>query len=166
LLKYFEDDYFVYLVLEYCKEGELYNYVKKKKRLPESEAKKFFKQLVDGFLYLHSKNVVHRDLKLSNILLTDSLDVVSTFGFPIVDFPQKISDFGLSTKLDDVKGEALTMCGTPNYIAPYVLTLSIPNNSHELFSECCSYTFFSEIIERRPHGLPADIWSLGGTLFF
>ena len=82
---YFEDEDSVYLVLELCKGGELYTYIKSSKKLSEETTKCFTKQLIKGLLYLHSKGVIHRDLKLSNILLS---------------FDQrhlKIAEFGLAT---------------------------------------------------------------------
>eukprot|EP01114_Cavostelium_apophysatum_P003755 TRINITY_DN13884_c0_g1_i1.p1 TRINITY_DN13884_c0_g1~~TRINITY_DN13884_c0_g1_i1.p1 ORF type:complete len:282 (+),score=75.13 TRINITY_DN13884_c0_g1_i1:214-1059(+) len=108
LYRYFEDQNYVYLVLEQCKQGEVFHLLKKKRRFTESEAKRFFKQLVEGVQYLHSQRIVHRDLKLANLLLTD-------------DHNLKISDFGLAARLDDDREERDTLCGTPNYISPEIV---------------------------------------------
>ncbi|KAJ3052841.1 hypothetical protein HK097_005568 [Rhizophlyctis rosea] len=127
LLNYFEDDSYVYMVMELCKNGELYRYIQRRGRpLSEPEARGVATQLVQGMLYLHSNGIIHRDLKLSNLLLTDS-------------FRLKIGDFGLAVKLNDPDGEQKTMCGTPNYISP-------------------------EIVSRQPYGLMSDVWSLGCML--
>ena len=64
-----EEDYFI--VMEYCKLGELFDYIVQKKRLEEEEAAVFFYQLINGVEYIHSKGIAHRDLKPENLLLTE-----------------------------------------------------------------------------------------------
>lgn len=108
LFTFFEDVNFVYLVLELAHNGELHRYLRDhKKIMNEIEAATILKQVVDGLLYLHSHRIVHRDISLSNLLLTADMKV-------------KIADFGLAT-LDQPGGEKhMTLCGTPNYISPEV----------------------------------------------
>lgn len=65
------------------------------------------KQIVDGLLYLHSHKIVHRDMKLPNLLVTGDMRV-------------KIADFGLATQLKTTTEKHMTMCGTPNYMPPEV----------------------------------------------
>ena len=82
LFNYFEDDSYVYMVMELCKNGELYRYIQRRGRpLSEPEARGVATQLVQGMLYLHSNGIIHRDLKLSNLLLTDSFRLVSRISF-------------------------------------------------------------------------------------
>jgi polo-like kinase 4 len=70
LYHFFEDQDRVYLVMELCSNGELYQYLKKRKApLSAPEAQIFFKEIVEGVNYLHEHGIIHRDLKLSNILL-------------------------------------------------------------------------------------------------
>jgi len=76
--------------------------------LPESTAKLIFKQLLLGLQYIHSKNVIHRDLKLENILLNRKGLV-------------KICDFGVSKLLEDPEDKTTECCGTPAYMAPEVI---------------------------------------------
>lgn len=64
-------------------------------------------QIVDGLQYLHSNNILHRDMKLPNLLVTSEMRV-------------KIADFGLATQLKWADEKHMTMCGTPNYISPEV----------------------------------------------
>lgn len=112
LYTFFEDVNYVYLVLELAEKGELHRYLRDhKKVVSEVEAATILKQVVDGLLYLHSHRIVHRDISLSNLLLTKDMKV-------------KIADFGLAT-LDHPGGEKhMTLCGTPNYISPEVASRS------------------------------------------
>ena len=57
--------------MELCAGGDLLNYVRKRRKLKEEVAKYVFKQVVEGLVYCHSKGIVHRDMKLDNILLDD-----------------------------------------------------------------------------------------------
>lgn len=108
LYNFFEDSDYVYLVLELCHNGALNKYLsERQKRLTEAEARKIFRQVVEGLLYLHSYMILHRDLSLSNILLTKTMDA-------------KIADFGLSIQLKAEDEKHYTMCGTPNFIAPEI----------------------------------------------
>ncbi|XP_039142469.1 SNF1-related protein kinase catalytic subunit alpha KIN10-like [Dioscorea cayenensis subsp. rotundata] len=98
----------IYVVMEYVKSGELFDYIVEKGRLQEDEARHFFQQIISGVEYCHRNMVVHRDLKPENLLL-DTKDNV------------KIADFGLSNVMRD--GHFLkTSCGSPNYAAPEVIS--------------------------------------------
>lgn len=105
LVESFEDADNYYLVMELC-DQELYQRIKKQ-RLTESEIRFYGKQLAEGLQYLHSQNIIHRDIKLGNLLLQG--DVL------------KIADFGLAVRLADDEEERSTLCGTPNYISPEIL---------------------------------------------
>jgi len=97
----------LYFVMEYCKNGELFDYIVSKKRLKEPEACCFFQQIINGVEYLHKQGIIHRDLKPENLLLDDKKHI-------------KISDFGLSTFF--TKNNYLqTACGTPSYAPPEML---------------------------------------------
>ncbi|KAI8870682.1 Pkinase-domain-containing protein [Ramicandelaber brevisporus] len=88
--------------------GELFNYIVKRGRLPEPEARKYFQQIVSAVDYCHQRKIVHRDLKPENLLLDSAMNV-------------KIADFGLANLISD--GEFLrTSCGSPNYAAPEVVS--------------------------------------------
>ncbi|XP_070562674.1 serine/threonine-protein kinase PLK1-like isoform X2 [Ptychodera flava] len=106
--KYFDDEDHVYIILELCNKKSLIHTLKQRKTLTEPEVRFFLLQIIEGVRYLQSVNVIHRDLKLGNILLTDSLEI-------------KLADFGLATKLEFDGDRKRTICGTPNYIAPEVL---------------------------------------------
>ena len=100
-----EEDYFI--VMEYCKLGELFDYIVQKKRLEEEEAAVFFYQLINGVEYIHSKGIAHRDLKPENLLLTE-------------DKVLKIIDFGLSHEFTEEEF-LKTKCGSPSYAAPEII---------------------------------------------
>ncbi|XP_050667182.1 serine/threonine-protein kinase PLK4 [Leptidea sinapis] len=108
LYTFFEDAHYVYLVLELAHNGELAKHFKLGTRgLSEKAASDIFRQVVSGVVYLHTHNIIHRDLSLNNLLLTKDLRV-------------KIADFGLATQLNGPDEKHVTMCGTPNYISPEV----------------------------------------------
>jgi polo-like kinase 4 len=112
LYNYFEDSEYVYMVMEICENGNLFQFLKEHPRgcLSEPETRGILLQLIYGLQYLHSNGIIHRDLKLSNLLLNSKYEL-------------KIADFGLAVKLQDPLGEQKTMCGTPNYISPYLLLM-------------------------------------------
>ncbi|XP_073260004.1 SNF1-related protein kinase catalytic subunit alpha KIN10 isoform X1 [Populus alba] len=97
----------IFVVMEYAKCGELFEYILEKGRLEEDEARSFFQQTISGLEFCHRNMVVHRDLKPENLLLDCKHNV-------------KIADFGLSNIMQD--GHFLkTNCGSYNYAAPEVL---------------------------------------------
>lgn len=75
LLNYFEDAVYVYLVMELCDNGNLFQFLDKG-CLSESQTRGVLVQLVNGLLYLHSNGIIHRDLKLSNLLLNKNFKLV------------------------------------------------------------------------------------------
>ena len=102
-----EDPENYYIVMEYCKRGELFDYIVEHERLTEDEAAIFFYQLINGVESIHSKGIAHRDLKPENLLLTK-------------DKTLKIIDFGLSHEFDGID-LLKTKCGSPSYASPEIL---------------------------------------------
>lgn len=70
-----------YLVLEYCNEGDLDMYVKKRKFLTEEESIEILCECINGFHHLYKNKILHRDLKLANILRHDGMTKIADFGF-------------------------------------------------------------------------------------
>lgn len=118
----------IYIILEFITGGELFDKIVHRGRLSEAEARRYFQQLIDGVDYCHSKGVYHRDLKPENLLLDSQGNL-------------KISDFGLSALPGEGVSLLRTTCGTPNYVAPEVL-------SHKGYD-----------------GAVADVWSCGVILY-
>ncbi|XP_068651766.1 CBL-interacting protein kinase 24-like isoform X2 [Aristolochia californica] len=118
----------IYIILEFVTGGQLFDKIVHQGRLRESESRRYFQQLIDAVDYCHSKGVYHRDLKPENLLLDSKGDL-------------KVSDFGLSALPQQGVGLLHTTCGTPNYVAPEVLS----NEGYD--------------------GAAADVWSCGVILF-
>ncbi len=108
LLEVFEGPKQLFIVMEYASGGDLLKYVKKKGRLSEPEARGILRQILFGLGHIHARGVLHRDIKLDNILMD-------------ADGSVKICDFGVSKII--TKGESIReQCGTPAYIAPEVIS--------------------------------------------
>ena len=105
---FFEDDNFVYIMLELCTNQSLNDLVRRRKRLIELEVQCYLSQVLNALKYMHSHRVIHRDIKLGNIFLSDKMEI-------------KMGDFGLAAKLEFDGERKRTICGTPNYIAPEIL---------------------------------------------
>ena len=97
------ENYFI--VMEYCENGELFNYIVEHQKLTEEETSYFFYQLINGLDYIHHKKIVHRDLKPENLLLSK-------------DNVLKIVDFGLSNYFSEKTNLLSTPCGSPCYASP------------------------------------------------
>ncbi|XP_062333825.1 maternal embryonic leucine zipper kinase isoform X1 [Osmerus eperlanus] len=99
----------IYMVLEYCPGGELFDYIIAKDRLSEDETRVFFRQIVSALAYVHSQGYAHRDLKPENLLIDENHNL-------------KLIDFGLCAKPKGGLGyELMTCCGSPAYAAPELI---------------------------------------------
>ncbi len=112
LYKVVEGQHIIGLVMEHCQGGTLSAYVKHKGQMQEDEARHYFAQIVGAISYVHSKHVIHRDIKTENILLTSHCEWRAR--------QIKVIDFGLSgsTLPDSIH---TSFCGTPAYAAPEML---------------------------------------------
>ncbi|KAN0012211.1 hypothetical protein ACTFIU_007509 [Dictyostelium citrinum] len=132
----FQNEDFLFMCMDYVPGGELFHHLQKAGKFPEELAKFYIAEVMCSLHYLHSNNIIYRDIKPENILLDEEGHI-------------KLTDFGLSksgitsvvgSKNGGEGGFATTFCGTPEYLAP-------------------------EIITGAGHGKAADWWSVGILLF-
>ena len=97
----------MFIVMEYIKGNELFQYIVLRKKLEEEEACYFFLQIINCIEYLHKIKISHRDLKAENIIIEQKIREI------------KLLDFGLSNSFE--KGLLTTACGSPIYAAPEML---------------------------------------------
>lgn len=153
------DDSRIGIVLEYASGGELFDYILNHRYLKDNAARRLFAQLISGVGYLHKKGIVHRDLKLENLLLDRHRNIIITdFGFANIFDPRdelsEEEEMNLSDRefikrrgLDKLnkgirRGDLMqTSCGSPCYAAP------------ELVVSDSVYT-----------GRKVDVWSCGVIL--
>eukprot|EP00668_Euglena_longa_P012090 GGOE01014517.1.p1 GENE.GGOE01014517.1~~GGOE01014517.1.p1 ORF type:complete len:625 (+),score=224.43 GGOE01014517.1:27-1901(+) len=125
------------IILELVKDGDLFDLIQKKKKLPEHEARQLFWQIVVALDHLHGLNIAHRDLKPENILvaITKSADGED-------EYTLKLTDFGLAKQVES--SYMNTVCGTPHYVAPEVVHKSQATKG---YTKC------------------VDLWSIGVILY-
>ncbi|TEB33667.1 Pkinase-domain-containing protein [Coprinellus micaceus] len=101
-----ETDKYIGIILEYASGGELFDHILAHRYLREKDAAKLFSQLISGVWYIHQKKIVHRDLKLENLLLDRHRNVI-------------ITDFGFANRFEHRADDLMqTSCGSPCYAAP------------------------------------------------
>ncbi|KAH9925645.1 Pkinase-domain-containing protein [Epithele typhae] len=101
-----ETDKYIGIILEYASGGELFDHILAHRYLRERDACKLFSQLISGVWYIHQKKIVHRDLKLENLLLDRHRNVI-------------ITDFGFANRFEHRSDDLMqTSCGSPCYAAP------------------------------------------------
>lgn len=114
LYNWFADEKRIYLIMEYCYNGELYKALQNSKNgtLPEFKVRKYISELLDSFKFLQDNHIIHRDLKPENILLDEYGDI-------------KLTDFGWATQINlndsSDKGKRNTLCGTMDYLSPEII---------------------------------------------
>ena len=98
---------YIYLILEYCEQGDLSKLMRARGRFSEQQCQSYLTQLAEGLKYLYQHNIFHRDLKPQNLLLTKEGTLKLTdFGFARIMHPDALAE---------------TMCGSPLYMAPEIL---------------------------------------------
>jgi serine/threonine protein kinase len=150
LHEFFQTNNNLYFIMEYINGGTLSDYLssyklKTGKPFSQKMIQHFVKQIVQGLIYIHSKNIIHRDLKLDNILLSFPSKIPKE-NREYSQATVKIIDFGLSTQ----KTFAMSNPGTPAYMDPIILQ---------------KYNKSGGIKRFRLYDKKADIWSLGAITY-
>ena len=130
----------IWLITELCSGGELFDYLAEKGRLSEDESRIIFGQLCLAVGYIHEKGVVHRDLKLENVLLDEHCRV-------------KLGDFGFTREYE--RGSLLdTYCGTTGYAAPEMLMAKKYLGPGDVIPMCVTYDYSLFTISRGRRVVP------------
>ncbi|TID23951.1 hypothetical protein CANINC_003112 [Pichia inconspicua] len=131
LVEVLQNDKYIGIVLEYASGGELFDYILDHRYLKEPLASKLFAQLVSGVDYMHSKGIVHRDLKLENLLLDKHKNIV-------------ITDFGFVNSFQDPHNDFMkTSCGSPCYAAPELVVSSEPYEGRKVDVWSCGVILYA-----------------------
>jgi polo-like kinase 1 len=133
----FEDNQNVYILLELCKNKTLNELIKKRKILTELEVRYYLDQILKAVKFMHKNKIIHRDLKLGNLFLSENLEI-------------KIGDFGLATTISYEGERRHTICGTPNYIAPEILEGKATGHSYEVDYWAIGVIVYTLLIGRPP----------------
>ena len=144
-----------YIITEYINGGSLReclkNFIQKYgKPFPEEIIQYIMKQIIEALIYIHGRNIIHRDLKSQNIMVNfptekDKLEL------NMMKSQIKLIDFGISIQLQSFNSKACSIVGTPTYMDPVILEKFIENQKHQETNYQNSITY----------GKEADIWSLG-----
>lgn len=110
----------IYIIMEYC-ENKDFSHLLIKRPVKHLYIKYYIKQIIDALKFLHEKNIIHRDIKPKNILLTNNYKEI------------KLCDFGFAKQPDGLK-KVLTVCGSPLYMAPEIYKKQGYNNSVDIWS--------------------------------
>jgi len=111
LYDYFETPNNLYLVMDLCTGGELFDRIYNRGHYYEADAADIVRTVCSAVAYLHDKNIVHRDIKAENMLFKSKEE----------NAPLLLADFGLSKIIDNQINVLMTTCGTPGYMAPEVI---------------------------------------------
>ncbi|KDQ07292.1 hypothetical protein BOTBODRAFT_149264 [Botryobasidium botryosum FD-172 SS1] len=133
----FEDEDNVYMTLELCENGSMMDMLRRRKRYTEPETRYFLVQLIGACHYMHTHQVIHRDLKLGNLFLDSNMNV-------------KVGDFGLAALIESPGERKKTICGTPNYIAPEVLFDTVNGHSFEVDTWSIGVIIYTLVIGKPP----------------
>eukprot|EP00002_Diphylleia_rotans_P035348 TRINITY_DN76_c0_g7_i1.p1 TRINITY_DN76_c0_g7~~TRINITY_DN76_c0_g7_i1.p1 ORF type:complete len:650 (-),score=133.19 TRINITY_DN76_c0_g7_i1:1907-3856(-) len=139
LVDVYENESYLFIVMEFVEGGELFDYLVKKGRLELPEALNFFQQIIMGLDYCHTMLICHRDLKPENLLLDANKSI-------------KIADFGMASL--NRRGSMLeTSCGSPHYASPQVV-MGIKYDGMQADVWSCGVILYALVTGRLPFDDP------------
>ena len=137
----FQDKQYLYLLTEFMQGGELFFHLFREKRFNNEKAKFYTIEIILAIDFLHKKKMIYRDLKPENVLIDKEGHI-------------KLTDFGLSKILSKEKEKTYTICGTPQYLAPEILTGDGYDDSVDWWSLGC--ILYKMLIGGDPFYFPKD----------
>jgi serine/threonine protein kinase len=146
-VEYHDQGDYLYIIMEFVRQGDLQGYLNQYGSMPEHVARKMAQQILSALGYLHRAKITHRDIKPDNILIAD-LDP----------FTVKLSDFGLSKVVKNEDTFLKTFCGTLLYCAPEVFP-NFDGHSKGTKRRRGAKTYHS-------YSSSVDIWSFAGVMWF
>ena len=187
----FEDENCYYLVMELCPKGNFYRYLKRKGRLSEAETRHVIHQLLQALSHLHAFGVIHRDLKLSNILIVDDCEGESQNLNASTQSPMDAGEICVRSSQNSVCTISSGSCFTDYHskasqdsmsscsfkknlpkpkisikLCDFGLAALMEHPDEEHYTLCGTPNYIApEIASHNPHAYPADMWSVG-CLFY
>jgi len=137
LIRTYKDELRVYFLLDVCLGGELFTILRRRKKFKEGTARFYTACVIEAFVFMHGQSIIYRDLKPENLVLDNT-------GY------LKVTDFGFAK---EVHNKTFTLCGTPDYLAPEIVTGKGHNKGVDwwtlgilLYEMVCSFPpFYDEI---------------------
>ena len=163
-----ETERYIGIILEYASGGELFDYILNHRYLKDPAARRLFAQLVSGVGYLHKKGIVHRDLKLENLLLDRNRNIIITdFGFANnfdprdelgEDIENRLTDKAFVKRMDldrtyngMRRGDLMqTSCGSPCYAAPELVVQDSLYTGRKVDVWSCGVILVSKVLNTSP----------------
>ena len=135
----FQDESKLYIITEFMQGGEMFFHLHKEKRFSEEKTRFYIAEIVMAIDFLHKNKMLYRDLKPENIMIDANGHI-------------KLTDFGLSKMIKKQKEKAFTICGTPQYLAPEILSDDGYDDSVDWWSLGC--VMYEMLVGRAPFKIP------------
>ena len=145
----FQDKEKLYIITEFMQGGEIFYHLHKERKFNTEKTKFYISEIVLALEFLHNKHMLYRDLKPENILLGSDGHI-------------KLTDFGLSKIFNQKKQKAYTICGTPQYLAPEILSDDGYDKTIDWWSLGC--VMYEMLVGKAPFNIPRN-GSLSADLY-
>ena len=135
----FQDQVKLYIITEFMQGGEMFFHLHKEKRFSNEKTRFYIIEIILAIEFLHKNKMLYRDLKPENIMVDSNGHI-------------KLTDFGLSKMIKKTKEKAFTICGTPQYLAPEILSDEGYDNSVDWWSLGC--VMYEMLVGKAPFRIP------------